>query len=257
MIPFESDNLKAYALLLRIEIALRELLRISLESEFGAQWRKRLPGELLKKIKESQAEENRPQFGYVRLGPLYYLTFGELLTLLQQKSGRAVAEKLGGDCVLKQLENIFIPRNAICHSRPVSSVGLKTIETLYAEMETALSAEGLARLTAKPDTGLGQDQAASELIASLEAVIEKLHTLPSSFAIPEVYKTATAQFWWAEDTLAGFNRSVVEASFDRIKEYNALPAGVGCAGTRQRYCEQHQVKKNVQNAIAELKKVTL
>lgn len=254
MIPFESDNLKAYALLLRIEIALRELLRLSLESEFGAQWRKRLPGELLKKIKESQTEENRPQFGYVRLGPLYYLTFGELLTLLQQKSGRPVAEKLGGDCVLKQLENIFVPRNAVCHSRPVSAVGLKAIETLYAEMETALTADGLARLIAKPDTGLAQDQAASELIASLQAVVEKLHSLPPSFVIPEVYRTATAQFWWAEDTLAGFNRSVVEASFDCIKEYNALPAGVGCAGTRQRYCEQHQMKQVVQNAIAELKR---
>jgi hypothetical protein len=257
MIPFENDNLKGYALLLRIEIALRELLRLSLESEFGAQWRKRLPGELLKKIKESQSEENRPQFGYVRLGPLYYLTFGELLTLLQQKSGRSVAEKLGGECVLKQLENIFVPRNAICHSRPVSSVGLKTIETLYAEMEAALTADGLARLTAKPDSGLAQDQAAGELIASLQAVVQKLHSLPFSFVIPEVYRTATAQFWWAEDTLAGFNRSVVEACFDCIKNYNALPAGVGCAGTRQRYCEQHRMKQGVEDAIAELRKVTI
>lgn len=256
MIPFENDNLKAYGLLLRIEIALRELLRISLESEFGAQWRKRLPGELLKKVKESQTEENRPQFGYVRLGPLYYLTFGELLTLLQQKSGKAVAEKLGGDCVLKQLENIFVPRNAVCHSRPVSSVGLRTIATLYAEMETALTADGLANLIAKPDTGLAQDQAASELIASLQAVGEKLHSIPSSFAVPEVYRTASAQFWWAEDTLAGFRRSVVEACFDCIKEYNALPAGVGCAGTRLRYCEQHEMKQKVEDAIAELRKVT-
>jgi hypothetical protein len=58
--------------------------------------------------------------------------------------------------VLKQLENIFAPRNAICHSRPVSSVGLKTIETLYAEMETAMTADGLAQLIAKPDAGLSQ-----------------------------------------------------------------------------------------------------
>jgi hypothetical protein len=101
-----------------------------------------LPGELLKKIKESLTEENRPQFGYVRLGSLDYFTFGELLTLLQQESGRPVAEKVGGACVLKQLENVFVPRNAICHSRPVSSVGLKTIEALYAEMETALAADG-------------------------------------------------------------------------------------------------------------------
>lgn len=257
MIPFENDNLKAYSLLLRIEIALRELLKISLESEFGVKWRNRLPGELLKKIKDSQTEDSRPQFGYVRLGPLYYLTFGELLILLNQKSGRPVAEKLGGDCVLKQLENIFVPRNAVCHSRPVSSVGLKTIETLYAEMESALTADGLARLIEKPDAGLAQDQAARELIASLQAVVEKLPSLPPSFVIPEVYRTATTQFWWAEDTLAGFNRSVVEASFDCIKEYNALPAGVGCAGTRHRYCEQHRMKQGLENAIAELRKVTL
>ncbi len=157
MIPFETDNLRAYMLLLRIEIALRECLRNCLESEYGAHWRKRLPGELLKKIKQSQAEENRPQFDFLRLGPLYYLTFGELLTLLKQKPGCSVAGKLGGDCILKQLENIFTPRNSVCHSRPVSSVGLKTIETLYAEMETALTAAGFAQLIAKPDTGLAQD----------------------------------------------------------------------------------------------------
>jgi len=119
MIPFEAENLRAYSLLLRIEIALRELLRSSYESEFGSQWRKRLPGDLLKKINGSQTEENRPQFNFIRLGPLYYLSFGELLPLLQQKSGQAAAKKLGGDCILKQLENLFVPRNAVCHSRPV------------------------------------------------------------------------------------------------------------------------------------------
>lgn len=256
MIPFENDNLLAYSLLLRIEIVLRECLRKALEAEHGVQWQKKLHGELLKKIRKSQTEENRPQFNFIRLGPLYYLTFGELLTQLQQNQCRSVTEKLGGDCFLKQLENVFTPRNALCHSRPVSSVGLKTIETLYAQMETALTADGLARLIATPDVGLAQDQAASELLASLLAVIEKLHSLPTAFAIPTVYTTATAQFWWADDGLAGFNRSFVEAAFECIKGYNALPAGVGCAGTRQRYCEQHQMKQGVEAAIAELRKVT-
>jgi hypothetical protein len=257
MIPFENDNLKAYRLLLRIEIALRELLRISLESEFGAQWRKRLPGDLLKKIKESQTEENRPQFAYVRLGPLYYLTFGELLTLLQQKSGRTVAEKLGGDCVLKQLENIFVPRNAVCHSRPVSAVGLKTIETLYAEMEAALTTNGLARLIEKPDTGLAQNEVASGMISALKDALRDLPNLPSSLVIPDAFQTATSQFWWADDSLAGFNRSVIEASIAVIREYNALPAGVGCAGARQRFIEQHDMKARVQHAISELKKAKI
>jgi hypothetical protein len=67
MTPFEPENLTAYTLLLRIEIALRESLRASLESEFGPDWQKRLPGDLLKKIRKSQAEEHRPQFNFIRL----------------------------------------------------------------------------------------------------------------------------------------------------------------------------------------------
>lgn len=257
MIPFESDNLKAYVLLLRIEVALRELLRLSLESEFGPQWRKRLPGELLKKIKESQTVENRPQFGYLRLGPLYYLSFGELLTLLQQKSGRPVAEKVGGDCVLKQLENIFVPRNAICHSRPVSSVGLKAIETLYAEMETALTADGLAQLVSKPDAGMAQDQAANGMITALKDTLGNLPNLPSSLPIPDIFQTATTQFWWGDDCLAGFNSSIVEAAFALIREYNSIPAGIGCAGVRQRFSEHSELEKHLLGAITELEKVGL
>lgn len=84
MIPFESDNLRAYTLLLRIEIALRELLRIALESEFGVQWRKRLPGDLLKKIKESQAEENRPQFGYPELKANHLLSAEEKAKIVSE-----------------------------------------------------------------------------------------------------------------------------------------------------------------------------
>ncbi len=256
MIPFEQDNLRAYTLLLRIEIALRECLRISLESEFGAGWQKKLPGDLLKKIRQSQAEENRPQFNFIRLGPLYYLTFGELLTLLQQKSGRPVADRLGGDCFLKQLENIFVPRNALCHSRPVSSVGLKTIETLYVEMETALTASGLSQLTANPDTGLAHGEVAKAFIPALKEILHRLPELPTAFAIPENFKTATAQFWWADDSLAGFHISTVEVAFALVREYNDLPAGVGSAGNRQRFCEQHDLKRHIQDAITELEKVT-
>jgi hypothetical protein len=257
MIPFEDENLKAYKLLLRIEIALREMLRVSLEAEFGTQWRKQLPGDLLKKIRESQKEENRPQFGYICLGPLYYLTFGELLIILRQKAGRSVTDRLGGECILKQLENIFVPRNAVCHSRPVSAVGLQTIETLYAEMETALTADGLARLIAKPDAGLAQDQAANGMILALKDVLFELPNLPPSFAIPDIFQTAMAQFWWADDSLAGFNRSVIETAVAIVREYNALPAGVGCAGTRQRFSEQREIKKAVQRAASELENVKL
>ena len=60
-VSFEEDNLEAYPFLLRIEIALREGLKDTYKDQHGPGWQKFLPGELLKKIRESQKEENRPQ----------------------------------------------------------------------------------------------------------------------------------------------------------------------------------------------------
>jgi hypothetical protein len=91
----------------------------------------------------------------------------------------------------------------------------------------------------------------------LDDALRNLPKLPSSFAIPDLFQTATAQFWWADDSLAGFNRLVVESAFDCMKQYNALPAGVGCAGTRQRFIEQRMISTGVQQAIVELEKVKL
>ena len=208
-IPFEAANLRAYALLLRIEIGLRECLNCS-KRHTGSNSKRELQGELLKKIRQSQTDENKPQFDFIRLGPLYYLTLGELLTQLQQGPARSVTEKFGGEKFLKLLESIFLPRNALCHSRPVSSVGLKTIETVYAQMEAALTADGFARLIATPDIGLGQSEAARALISSLRQSNVALPTLPSRLDFPGIFETAHSQFWWIDEALAGFQVSPFE-----------------------------------------------
>ena len=95
------------------------------------------------------------------------------------------------------------------------------------------------------------------MIPALKDALRDLPNLPPSFVIPDVFQTATAQFWWADDLLAGFNRSVIEASIVVIREYNALPAGVGCAGVRQGFIEQRDMKTRVQHAIVELEKIDL
>jgi hypothetical protein len=136
LLAFEADNVEAYKYLLRIEVILRESLRANLESELGPNWQKRLPGDLLKKVRQAQTDEYKPHFRFVRLGPLYYLTLGELLVLLQQKIGSSTATKFGGETFVKQLENLLAPRNAISHSRPVSPAGLKAIIAVSAQVET-------------------------------------------------------------------------------------------------------------------------
>jgi hypothetical protein len=252
---FESDNQRAYGLLFRIEIALRELLRLEYERTCGGRWQRQLPPELSKTIKASQEAENRPQFDFLRLGPLYYLTFGDLLKVLQHKPVCGVSIRFGGDVFLKQLENLFAPRNAVCHSRPVSSVGLMAIVTLHAQLQTALTHAEFESLLAHPDVGLRQRDFATELLPVLREILDNMGTLPSIFPTLSAVDKASAQFWWADDELAGFNRATIETLAQTISGYNALPLGVGAAGGRQKYQEQHQLQKLTTEAIHELEKL--
>jgi hypothetical protein len=255
VIPFEEANLQAYKFLLRIEIALRESLRISLTEQFGPKWRNRLPGDLLKKVREAQKEETQPQFDYLCLGPLYYLTLGELVPILQQKAGRTTAELFGGDCFIKQVENILGPRNAICHGRQVPSAGLKAIEALYQQMETALTAKGFSDLISKPDVGLLQENAARDLIPWMNHAKTVISNLESSVAIAEVYNLAQEQYWWGARELAGFDCSLIDQVAYLINDYNSLPQGVGSASSRQRFCCERRPIEVIENAITTLKAV--
>lgn len=257
MIPFEEENVNAYRLMLRIEVALRECLRSSFEKQFGPRWQKQIPGDMLKKIRDAQTEAKRPQFNYLNLGPFYYLTLGELLPILQQNAGRPTAERFGGDGFIKQLENILGPRNALCHSRNASSVGLVAIDALYRQMETALTPEGLEKLLSEPNIGLPQDIAAKQMIPCLREAAKSVSELPATIKIPDNFDLAKTQYWWGEEALAGFDCVKVKTAVALIQEYNSLPQGIGSAAFRQRFTEEKNLKVTIENAITELEKVLL
>jgi hypothetical protein len=253
--PFQKDNQEAYGLLLAIEVVVRELLRLEYEQKLGPKWQRQLPPDLLKNIKASQAEESRPQFNYVRLGPLYYLSFGDLLKLLQQKHAQGVCRQLGGDVFLKQLENLFTPRNAVCHSRPVGSVGLKVIQTLHAQLAAALTSARFDSLLANPDVGLTQRDFAADTLPLLRNALSTAASLPRCLPSLEIVDKALLQFWWVDDALAGFNRLAIEEAAQKMSDYNKLPPGVGAAGERQRYLDRSDFQQTVATAIAELEKI--
>jgi hypothetical protein len=257
MASFEDDNRDAYVLLLRIEIAIRECIRQAMEEELGPAWQKRIPGSLLKKIRESQVEENRPQFDFITLGPLYYLTFGDLLSVLQQAPARAAVNRLGGDHVINQIVNILAPRNAVSHARPVSSVGLMAIRVLHDQLQMALTPEVMSRLCAEPDVGLATNAAAKLLIADLKTICGEMISWPQSLSVPSAFELATVQFWWGDDSLAGFSTSAVEAAVSLIREYNELPKGVGSAWARQQFAEDRDMRACVARALTELTRVPI
>jgi hypothetical protein len=255
VIPFENDNLEAYKLILRIEVALRESLRRSLETIHGTHWRRLLPGELLKKIREAQREENRPQFDYLRLGPLYYLTLGELVPILRQKIGSSVADRFGGHSFIEQLVNILGPRNALCHGRRIPSVGIKAIESLYHQMETALTPAGFMDVLSNPDIGMFPEDAVTSLADWLVDVKNMVNDLKHPVPVSKSYMVSTQQYWWGNRELAGFDCTLTERVVSLLDEYNALPSGIGSASERLRFCEERQMLLVIEAAINEARTI--
>ena len=159
MLPFESVNVHAYTLMLRLEVALRELIRSHMESTLGLRWRRRLPGILLAKIREAERDEEvQRHLSFAKLGPLYYLTLGELTEILFRAETRGLQERLGGTTFLEQLRNLLPVRNAVSHGRPVSPVGFACVKALYDQLIAAVGgADTFNELVAAPDVGLRSD----------------------------------------------------------------------------------------------------
>ena len=158
LVPFEEDNVAAYRLLLRIETAVRELLRLKLATK-RANWLKELPPDLRTKIlEERDTSERRVDYGHVKLGPLYYLTFGELVQLCQRKPPSDILTSSFGSHALEDLQALVPIRNAIAHGRRISDVAKASLEVAYARLQTAIGQEAFRDLCRAPDVGLWPDE---------------------------------------------------------------------------------------------------
>lgn len=253
MIPFEAENVEAYRLLLRMEIALRELVREAMEAKFGKGWRKQLPGRFLIKIRESQREEeSRRQFDYLTLGPLYYLTFGELLEVLRETPAEAAAHKVGGPGFLRSLDSLTSPRNAVSHGRAVSTAGFATVRAVYQQLEAALTHDGLLALLANPDTGIYPGEARLALRSWLRDCLKITESLGNPCPPSDLFTKATEQYWWGRNDLASFDCSLVSQVARLLREYDSLPTGLGSKSDRARFAQERRLHEAITVAITAL-----
>ncbi len=257
-LSFEIDNVAAYRLLLRIEVALREVVRASMQAQFGSAWRKRIPGDLLKVIREQERdEEARRQFDFAHLGPLYYLTFGQLTQLIRQGPGKDAVARLGGESFVAQVENILSPRNAIGHSRGVSAVGLQCIRAVYHQIETALGQDGFRSLLSNPDVGLRAEEALGPLLEWLEECQTTMMELNWPCPSSNVLEVARDQYWWAVADLAPFDCGKLERALALTRAYNELPQGLGAKALRQQFIEERSAHPLFTDAISCLRTALL
>lgn len=253
MVPFEASNSEAYLLLLRIEVALRELIKQEMERVHGTRWTKQIPGELRKKVREAQSdEEGRKQFGYLALGPLYYLTFGELLELLKRAQAKPAASRLGQG-FLNTLDTLITPRNAVSHGRPVSEAGLEAVRAVYHQLELALSHQGgLDSLLERPDTGIYPTDAPPRLLGWLRSCKATVVSLEAEVPNPAPFLEASRQYWWGLSDSCPFDCHPIENAATLMEHYALLPVGLGSKADRQQFVEKNEVAKAIENAIVVL-----
>lgn len=253
---FEARNCDAYRLLLRIELILRELLKEELRRRNGEKWQKLIPGNQLKVIREKQKEENRPQFGFVRLGPLYYLTYGELLEIYKQQAARSVIDRLGGDKVYSQLEGLVSMRNAVSHSRDVSEIGLKAITLAYDEMSTALTPSVIDSLLTHLDAGVTPEIAAKSLAEMCRTLVIPISAGMGITIEYSLISEIKDQYWWPDSSLAGFDCNQVENLLVDLATYASIPlSGIGSDLTRKRTSLALGLRDRLANIAEELEVV--
>lgn len=251
MVPFEEINKEAGTLLLRIEVVLRELLAREYRAQHGIEWQRRIPGALLAKIRASQVAETRPQYDFLRLGPFYYLTFGELLESLKQGPGRELTRKLGGDTIIGKLEGLLAPRNAIAHSRSVSQVGLKAAQALYAEIATAVGPDRFVELAARPQAGVYPDEV-RPVVCRWLLEIRKSVVEFTPLSSNDRFADAQAQYWWPDEPMAGFCTSAIDEIAEAVDKLRAVTDGIGSAAPRLQIIRETDLRAKIDAALNDL-----
>ena len=198
----------------------------------------------------------RASLGFRALGPLYYLTFGELVDMSSQRPIVDLLKKVLGPQAPELLRESVPSRNAIAHCRDLTENALATIRTLKMRMEVGFAAHGLTGLLQEPDIGLYPEQACRRLadwLKRVQSALGKLQPLPAE---QEDYHEATRQYWWSSSELAGFDVQRVDSLAAKLREYSHLRRGVGAAATRQRLISDSGMLPELQATILMLKETT-
>ena len=250
LIPFADRNADGYRHLLYIEVALRELARYGLRKHYGDKWQQRIPGHYLTKIRNDQKDEaTKANLGFRRLGPLYYLTFGELVDMSIQKPIVEVLTRVLGQQGPELLREIIPSRNAIAHCRDLTENAFATVRVMQLQMAAGLTAHNLLGLLQQPDIGLFPEEAQKRLVGWFKRVRLTLNELQPLSSGQPIYQEATCQYWWSSSKLAGFDIGRVGSVANSLLAYSRLPGGVGAALARQRFISESKLLPALEDTI--------
>ena len=259
-ISFADRNAEGYRCLLYVEVALRELARYELRRCHGEKWQKHIPGRYLQKIRQDQKDEvTQASFGFRALGPLYYLTFGELVEISSQRPVVDRLKKVLGQQGPELLRESVPSRNAIAHCRDLTENALATVRTLKMRMDAGLTTHELVGLLDEPDLGLYPEEACERLaswIRRVQSALSELQPLSADQEDYQDYLEATRQYWWSSSELAGFDVNRVDNLAAKIREYSHLQRGVGAAAIRQRFISDSGILTELETTVLMLGETT-
>jgi hypothetical protein len=240
-----QSNVDAYESLFVLETVLREFIIDILEKIGGPKWfNKRLPGDLLKKYRDSVKEARRVRWvNLVPHHPIYYLDFPDLRKIIDRSDNwKDAFESTVGrkDLFLAMLEELDPIRNAVAHNRvsPPSAVAL--LRVTLDKVRQYLGADRFERLAERSTR-------ASSIQSVLASLVEEGNDcLIRCLAFQNISErsiwSGVKDQWWFDESYLGINLDVVVRYFDLLDDYSSIPRARGTGTTIESWVKTHELQ---------------
>jgi len=239
------NNIKAFKYLFYIETALRELIIELLETTFGSKWYKsKLPGDILKKYKNSLNSEKKIKFSQlIPHHPIYYIDFPDLLKIIiRDDNWNTIFKKIfvRKENISSSLSDLDYIRNKVAHNRKISNEDIKIIEASLTKINKCIGDDFFKNLVIKCTT----NKDILERLKSLEKEATEVFNLCIKFNSIKITEWHLVKnIWWFDESYLGCDLSNIIDFFKTIQNYEKLPRYRGSGYLLEKWKKSSEIKK--------------
>jgi hypothetical protein len=245
-------NSEGHALLLDLEIGLREIAINLMKRKYGPAWTKsKLPADVAEKAKKGKHEEKKARWlDRIDCHPLYYCDFPDLLkVIIRSDNWSDVFEAIFArkEIITGELQSIEPVRNKIAHHRPLTLRDIEKLRSAHAFIESCTADD------ARPLAAYKEECTCTIIPRALERLRDQLEFVKSSIVerVEIELDNIPSISWWLSDEVLDHDVSEITSAVRAASAYaSEAPRGRGKGHHLDRWIAQHAPVHVFEKAIS-------